>query len=187
MSDRIAWIVVLAEDQGQVNLVRRYLQRSIDPNQRITRISIVQGRGSGEQFVRKNYAKEVNECRQRAATRSALLIVAMDADENTVEDRARQLADELRARGFEARSEDDPIAVLIPKRNVETWILCLNGKAVNENDDYSATRITGLHLTEVARTLFCWTRNGAEVPARCVSSLRDSFPEWRRIERPANR
>ena len=31
--------------------------------------------------------------------------------------------------------EHEQIARLVPKRNVETWILCLNGQAADEDTD----------------------------------------------------
>ncbi|MGO9120344.1 MAG: hypothetical protein ACLQPD_22355, partial [Desulfomonilaceae bacterium] len=34
------------------------------------------------------------------------------------------------------RDSDEAVAIVVPKRNIETWIHHLNGEFVNEEDDY---------------------------------------------------
>jgi len=181
MPDRVATIVVLAEDLNQVNLVRRYVQRAVHPRQDIRVLPLSGGRGAAEKFVRRRYAQEVVDCRRRATRTRTVLIVVIDADRRTVPDRASQLAGELEFRRVAPPSPDEPIAVLIPKRNVETWIYCLIRRTVNEDEDYSQDPPDGSQITKAGRTAFEWSRANAEVPADCVASLRASFVEWRKI------
>jgi hypothetical protein len=105
-------VVVLAEDRRQQEFIRRG--------------------GSGEQWVRKQYATQVKAVRTRAAKASSALVIAIDADTGTVAARHRQLASLLEQASLSARSGVEPVVHLIPKRNVETWILCLTGTAVDE-------------------------------------------------------
>jgi len=168
-----------------VRLVRRYVQRAVGRDQAIRELPLPAPRGSAEQFVRTQFPGQVKECRQRAAHASTLLIVVIDADTGTVENRRGQLAAELQGQGLRPLSDTDPVAVLIPRRNVETWILCLVGRTVDEDTGYSGARVGRDQIKQAARTAFEWSRPGAEVPDRCVPLLRASFPEWRRIESPA--
>jgi len=55
----------------------------------------------------------------------------------------------------------EQIARLVPKRNIETWILCLNGQAVDEDTDYKRRRDDWTELIpEAAETLSKWTHQG---------------------------
>ena len=56
----------------------------------------------------------------------------VDADLETTERRASQLSQALTAADMAQRGADEPIAVLIPKRHVETWIRALLGDQVDE-------------------------------------------------------
>jgi hypothetical protein len=78
---------------------------------------------------------------------------------------------------------DDPeIARLVPKRNIETWILCLNDVEVNEDTDYKRTRDNWNELISPAvSTLYRWTRPRAAVPASCVESLQLGIGELRKL------
>jgi hypothetical protein len=65
------------------------------------------------------------------------LVGVIDADISPVSRRMQQLDQSLRDAALEPRSEQEPIALLIPKRNIETWIHHLLGEPVNEDDVYS--------------------------------------------------
>jgi hypothetical protein len=107
--------------------------------------------------------------------------VMVDADKGTVDSRMVELAAALEADEFDPREAGEPIVILIPKRNVETWILCLMGESVEEDTDYSGRLIDRNAVTVAANQLFDWTRPHAEVPDSCVPSLRRGLPEWARI------
>jgi hypothetical protein len=90
------------------------------------------------------FAAEVKEYRIRlakAATADATaLIVMIDADTHTLQERLAQLSKTLRECGMHAIGDRERIVQLVPKRNVETWILCLNGHPVDEARDYRGKR-----------------------------------------------
>jgi hypothetical protein len=72
---------------------------------------------------------------------------------------------------------------LVPKRNIETWILCLNEHAVDEETDYTETRSNWNELiAQGAETLCQWTRSTTEPPNHCVNSLRTGVRELRRLK-----
>jgi hypothetical protein len=107
----------------------------------------------------------------------------IDADSGSVEDRQRQIERALRDAEESARGPLEPILNLIPKRNVETWILCLNSLRVDEQSDYRHDARVSVHsIKQAAGTLFSWTRPNADIPGTCVASLRECLPEFDRIQ-----
>jgi hypothetical protein len=174
-------VIIVVEDDHHEMLIRRYLKKRglVEREMRIRRSP--SGEGSAENWVRKTFANEVSNYRSRHA--QTALIVVIDADKATVQHRLQQLDQALR----DSRKETvDPgreqIARLVPKRNVETWILCLNGHAVDEatdcktrNHDWNAL------IPPAAESLFQWTRSKAEPPNHCIDSLRHGIKELRHL------
>lgn len=66
------------------------------------------------------------------------LVTAIDADEHLVQYRYRQLNDELDSANLEQRRGDEEICILVPKRNIETWIYALDqfDRDVSEGEIY---------------------------------------------------
>ena len=94
------------------------------------------GIGSGAQFVLNMYADEVKSYRRKANHLSCALLTVIDADTNEVQQVCRSLDTRLREANLESRRDDDRIALLIPKRNIETWAVYLQGVSVDEETDY---------------------------------------------------
>jgi hypothetical protein len=131
--------------------------------------------------VRKTFVKEVNRYRSRQA--KTALIVAIDADAHTVQERLTQLDQALRDSAKQPVGDDEQIARLVPKRNIETWILCLNGKNVDEETDYKQTRHDWNELIPPAsETLSEWTQPKAIPPNHCPDSLIRGVQELNRLK-----
>jgi hypothetical protein len=141
------------------------------------------GQGSAENWVRRTFAKEVKTYRSRHA--QTKLVVIIDADTDTVQDRLKQLDQALQNTGKEpVDTRSEQIARLVPKRNVETWILCLNEQVVNEDEDYKKKRENWNELIPTAaETLFQWTRSHEALPEYCVDSLHHGIGELKRLIR----
>jgi hypothetical protein len=107
------------------------------------------------------------------------LIVVIDADAGEVARRRSQLEEQLQR----PRKAHERIVHFIPKRNIETWILCLDGEIVDEIEDHHSDRGIEDRIGSAARVFFDWTRPNASVPDRCVPSLRAAIPEAQRLER----
>jgi hypothetical protein len=173
--------IILLEDDHHKMLIYRHLRNCGAGHHQIRIELSPAGEGSAENWVRKRFVKETRAYRSRWA-RTAL-IVMIDADSYDVMDRLAQLDQALRENGDPTVGKDERIARLIPKRNVETWILCMNGQAVDEETDYKRTRNDWNSLIpKAARTLHQWTHLESEPPSRCVDSLRSSIGELRRLE-----
>jgi hypothetical protein len=148
----------------------------------MTIVPFPSGKGSAEQSVRARFAKEVSAYRHRSARAATALIVMIDADAHTVDERLAQLAQALREAGSPALQDDESVARLVPKRNVETWILCLNEHRVDEATDYKDRSLDWNELVpKAAEALFQWTRPNAHLPGHCVDSLHRGVNELRRV------
>ena len=126
-------MVVVCEDAQQRVFIYRLL-KEFSLHRRL-RVEVAQeGRGAADQWVRETYPDEVAAYRQ--STMAVGLVTAIDADENPVHFRYQQLNEELGANDLEQRKRDETICLLVPKRNIETWIHALSGEEVNEQDAY---------------------------------------------------
>ncbi|MEO7652002.1 MAG: hypothetical protein ABIZ80_16180 [Bryobacteraceae bacterium] len=132
--------------------------------------------------MRDRYAQEVTAYRQRSSRANTVLVVAIDADTNDVSLRVRQLRDALSQKGLSPRAVGEAIAHLIPKRNIETWIVCLNGRKVDESADYRHEPGMDQQVDDAAGVFHAWTRPNATVPQHCVPSLLSAIPEAKRLE-----
>jgi len=180
---RPSQVIVLVEDNRHQQFVRRYLRRCGLELHAIRFVPYPAGAGSGEQWVRERFAMEVDACRRRRAHADTALIVLIDADHLLVQERLAQLDRSLDgAQVDRVRQDAEQIARLVPKRNIETWILCLNDAAVDEETDYKRTRNDWTTLIRSGiEKLYDWTRPNAQLPASSISSLRLGIAELKRL------
>jgi hypothetical protein len=179
-------VIVLVEDVRQQQIVRRYL-RQMGLEAHAMRFELPSA-GSGEQWVREQLPVEVLEYRRRRTRAETKLIIVTDADNLTLAERMSQLDRKLKDSNIDLiRVGVEQIARLIPRRNIESWILCLNGVAVNESDDYKRTRNDWSELIRpAAERLYVWSRPNAVVPNICLPSLQDGLAELGRLDFNAN-
>lgn len=174
-------VILLVEDDRHQQFISRYLRKVGLGTHAIRIRKAPSGAGSAEQWVREQFAVEVEACRRRHP--KTQLIVIVDADTRTIEQRMRQLDQALQQAGVQPiDNTQEEIARLLPKRNIETWILCLNDESVTEQTDYKQTRGDWTDLIKAAiNPLYAWTRPHATVPAACVGSLRAGILELQRL------
>ena len=121
-------VIVLGEDNLTFSFTRSYLKRC--GNQSGHPSSYLAGRGCGFDFVVKNFPAQVNAYRLVKARIHTWLIAVVDADTGTAAQRIGEMdrgltqAQEPRLRAI--RIQDETIARLVPRRNIETWLLALN-------------------------------------------------------------
>jgi hypothetical protein len=176
-------VIVLVEDSCHQRFIWRYLRRCGLEQHTMRFVSFPAGAGSGEQWVREQFVVQVEAYRGRRTHAETTLIVIIDADDLLVQDRIAQLDRNLdEAQVDRIRPDAEQIARLVPKRNVETWILCLTDVAVDEQTDYRRTRNDWKALIRSGtETLYNWTRPNAKLPASCISSLRLGVAELTRL------
>jgi hypothetical protein len=176
--------IILAEDEEHDLFIRRYLIRlnlGLKDKEMYTE-PFPDGRGCGEQWVRTQYARVVREYRWRSSRTQTVLVILIDADKGDVNRRLHQLEEGLKQESLERRKPEECIVHFVPKRSIETWILCLNDHSVDEETDYSGRRDIEDQIAPAADTFYAWTRPNAPIPNRCVPSLRAAIPEAQRLE-----
>lgn len=161
---RYTEIIILGEDLMQTNFVRRFLMARGVHERRIQVRPCPGGRQAGEQYVRQNYPVEVRVLRSKSYLTLGL-VAAVDADTETVNRRHQQLDDSLIRDGQTKRQAAEKIAVLVPKRNVETWLYALTGNQANETCDYK-NKVTPSATKPAAQ----------ELSQRCPNTMLPAFP-----------
>ncbi len=129
--------IVLCEDRQQEVFARYFLVRCGVEQRRIRFKTSPKGHGSGEQYVRQQYPKEVKLYRSQSSHLAIGLAVMIDADTMPVERRIAQLESALENDDQRQRQAEERTAIFVPKRNIDTWIHYLQGETVNETDVYS--------------------------------------------------
>jgi hypothetical protein len=136
MSQRRVQITILCEDRQQEVFARYFLKKRGFTGLFRAKICPL-GSQSGEQYVRTQYSVEVKAYRQNRNRVSIGLVVIIDADKSTVQERLDLLALTLDEDSQQNRQANEAVAIFIPKRNIETWIHYLQGEMVNEEEAYS--------------------------------------------------
>lgn len=135
MSRRRVQLVILCEDRQHSAFARRFAEASGWDKRQIQVILSPKGRGSGEQWVREQYASEVRKLRCAPHVARALVTV-IDEDTSGAGCRDAQLAKALEEVGLPARKADEAVLHIIPARNIETWLAYLTGVEVDETKPY---------------------------------------------------
>jgi hypothetical protein len=186
MSDRVSQTILLCEDDEHERLIKAYLKRCglrfQSPNVK-SLVACREQQGGNDAWVLNRFPKELHACRQRQKRKGkTLLIVLIDADKYSVDDRRRQLLERAKSAGLEQFAENEPVALLIPKRHIETWIRALLSETVTEEQDCKTWHVpTREEIRQAAQTLYEWSRPKATPGPSCVQSLRAALPEWRKI------
>lgn len=126
-------LILLCEDSQHEAFVRRFLEKAGWSTRRLRVEKAPKGAGSGEQFVRERFPKELAAYRSNCNRVAQGLIVVRDGDSAGVEARLSQLAEACKAQGVEPRKDDEAVAALVPTWNIETWFVYLDGSAVDES------------------------------------------------------
>jgi hypothetical protein len=186
MSNRVSQIVLLCEDQQHHRFVIAFLKQCgiRNPDRMVRALvasQLMQGGNVG--WVLEKFPQELRRYRKRQKKAKSLLVVMVDADNGTVEDRRSEFADRAKSSGLTPHEEKESVVLLIPKRHVETWILCLLGNTVTEEEDCKTRkRPTKVELREASIKLYEWSRPNAQPDATgVVPSLLRAIPEWNKI------
>ncbi|NSW58454.1 MAG: hypothetical protein HPY44_20790 [Armatimonadetes bacterium] len=172
---RGAEVVLLCEDKQHDCFFRRLLKLLGYGRIRVREDYPKGGGEAGEGFVRREFAAEAKWQRRRASRMKCGLLVVIDADSRSVDQRRNDVLGPLDP----PRAANENIAIFVPKRNIETWIAYLkDGVAVDEVSPYR--RYPGCEskchpavdrFLEIART---------GVPSDCPDSLcrtiREEYP-----------
>ncbi len=123
-------IIILCEDKAHEVFVKHFLKKGWGVKPRAIRVPpYPSGKGSGKKHVEDNISREAEALRRRHP--STILLVIRDADELSVDQAKADLEDRIEP----PRDDNEPIAFIIPKWEIETWIAYLDGNPnVDESD-----------------------------------------------------
>ena len=172
-------ITLLCEDSQTDAFVRRFLKRRNFRGRDIRTLPLPAGNQSGEQWVREQYPGELRAIRTR---QRAYLIVVTDADAYSTETRRAQLDAACNEKQIPQRDNADPALVIVPRRNIETWLAYLGGTEVDEDTNYPRLRRErdcAAQAAELYRT--CHEAQGLDADA--PASLREACDEYGRLQR----
>jgi hypothetical protein len=179
-------VMVLVEDRRQWQFVYRFLVGcGVHPR----RIEIEQsraGRGSAKQWVSDQFARSVEKCRRRNSKAATCLLVMMDADQLTVF-QCLGILDAALASSKQPKLDPtvEPIARLIPKWSIETWIIYLSSRGevrhpISEDrsfkDEKSPEQWSEL-IPSAVDAFYKWTKTAASRPESLLDSLRLGLDE----------
>jgi hypothetical protein len=184
VSERVSETIILCEDDTHCRLVKAYMKEcglnTIEPTCR-TKIASRMVQGGNVKWVLNQFPIELAAVRARNTRARTLLIVVADADEGNVADR---IAEFHRASPI---TGDDSLVLLIPRRNMETWILfaVTPSNIVNEEDDYKKSNksFDKSLFRAAAKQIHGWAHDIPVLTLDNVPSLVASLHEWRRIAR----
>jgi hypothetical protein len=179
--------MVLVEDRRLERFVRECLYALGVHTREIRIVGYLAGRGSAKQWIDREYPIQV-QAHRRKSSENIALVVGTDADEQTVQHRVQRLAEVLQEAGREARAAHERIALWIPRWNIETWLLFLNGQAVDEEANYKA-RAREVDIKAAAREFVQRFRRYITDPGieNHLPSLVSAFEETRRIQQALDR
>ena len=174
-----ASVTLLCEDSQTDAFVRRFLRRRNFRPREIRTLPLPHGSQSGEQWVRARYPGELRVVREE---REAYLIVVTDADSNSTEIRRAQLEAECDRQGVPRKNDGDRVLVIVPRRNIETWLAYLDGSNVNECDQYRKLPRAG-DCDVHARRLYAMCHETQRLREPAPPSLREACEEYRKLRR----
>lgn len=126
---------ILCEDKQTQCYIRRFLLAQGISGRKVFTLPLPAD-GCGEQYVRFQFPRYLKALRSRNFD-SNVLVVIIDADKKALAERKAQLNDACESADVPVRTENDKLLLLIPKRNIETWIKHFEGETVDEEYDYA--------------------------------------------------
>lgn len=181
MSARGVRLIVLCEDDEHQRFVLHALGRLGKHYRAVRTLVSPAGRGAADSWVRQHYAEEVTVHRRKANSQTSLaLMLLIDADTHTVDDRHRQLDKVLGDASLSARGPSERIVLWVPKRHIETWVAALSQGDANESDDYK-NNMRDADYRSAARRFANQYRAPGSRPADLLPSMLRAFQETDRL------
>ena len=128
---------ILAEDNRLVSFCLKIVMKlGIQKIRKKITVEPVPKSGAGFTWLYREYPGLVRKHRARATKTSVAFVIGVDSDKKSPEERAADLDKKLEEAKLEKRKGDEAIVFVIPKRNIETWIMYFGGAKVDETTDY---------------------------------------------------
>jgi hypothetical protein len=152
--------------------------------------------GSGHDWVKTQFVAEATNLVRFSEGRGVLGL--LDEDGQGVVVREQEIADQLKARGLPPLAANNGRCLLLPTRNIETWLYWLTAQrsgsllSVDENTDYKragppagASRITNENCRPAGE--FLHTLNHTQIPQGCPPMLKQALERLREFLKAVRR
>ena len=172
-------ITLLCEDSQTDAFVRRFLSHRKFRGRDIKSLPLPDGHRSGEQWVRERYPAELRAIRGK---QGAYLIVVTDADNDSTGARRAQLEAECERQQVPGKGDDNQVVLIVPRRNIGTWLAYLDGSDVDESRRYprlQRERDCAVH----AKRLYNMCHETQHLRQPVPPSLREACEEYRKLQR----
>ena len=110
------------------------------------------------------------------------MVVVVDADAGSTRDRRVQLEAACKEAGVTRPRPVDPVVVLVPRRNIETWFHFLAGREVDETTRYPRLRREG-DCKPLADRLYKMCHERQQLPDDAPPSLLEACREYPKLRR----
>ena len=178
LSNRYQYMI-LCEDAQMNGFIRAFLKCSdINAHKRRT-IAIPAGDGCGEQHVRKRLPQEIKILHSNNFLKLAL-IVCIDADKYSYEERKRVLIESAKKSGCMSELEEEMVLIWIPKREIETWVAYFNGENPDEETSFKHGG-SPVSCKLVARAMYLYLQDLSNIKDPVLPSLIKAKEEYDRM------
>ena len=182
MSNKVS-IALLCEDYHHAQFVNQFLAKKKHFARRIFpdgyRRRETGGAKPNNDFVVRRAAREVKVVR-KSHVKSALILV-VDGDERGLPSRLGEIANEIKSAKMDALGGNELIAVLVPCRNIETWIHHFAGNEANETEDFAPRYAKNYDAIAEADTFADWVSDGNAEAVAQLPALNEAREELRRL------
>lgn len=161
------------------------MKLKVQTNRKKIEIEPVPRKSAGFTWVHRKYPKLVKW--HRARTTNVTFVVGIDSDKKTFGQRVDELDIKLETENMPKRKEDEQIVLVIPKRNIETWVKYFTGPpedrgSVDEDTDYK-NEFKKPNIETTANGFIdefrLWKKNGTSLDT--LPTLIETFKELERV------
>ena len=182
MSNSVS-LVLLCEDRRHEQFVTAFLRAK---KRRITRLSFPSAYKSHEKggakrsnaFVLSKATEEIGAARKVPPKRALILII--DGDNRGYASRCGEIAARLKAEDMAQLTDKERIALIVPCRNIETWVHHFAGEIADETTNYKDLYRNAETLPQ-ARAFADWVSDGNVEEVADLPALNAAREELRRL------
>lgn len=170
---------ILCEDAQMDTFIRSFLQYNDIGFRKIYTVPFPAGNGCGEEHVRRSVAGEVEILRRSNYLRQAL-VICIDADKYTCEERKKTLLKEIKKHNPMWSDEKEMVLFWVPKREIETWIEFFRGNTVDEDMSFNHSG-KPVSCKKEAKLMADYCRNLWQGESEVLPSLKQAKQDYERV------
>ena len=179
MSNKVD-IALLCEDESHEQFIKKFLRRKGRSYRRVFpdgyRSRETGGVRPNNAFVLERATIEIGQARKVPPKRALILVI--DGDARGFASRCGEIAANLKAANLAPLDASERIALIVPCRNIETWIHHFAGEVTDETQLYSKR---DYEANEQAEAFAEWVSDGNAQEVETLPALNAARKELRRL------